>query len=310
MLFVTCCNLPNGRWVYKIPSLQANTSPRSISLVHIRAFSFTDDSASITRPRQRVGSQETPRVFFDGLNHAVHLSHLRQIESQAYQKLFQSSRPAREELWPIISNSIKDMHRLSDELPDEIEGPVKRILRCQTLYSSILILSPPDLDDDITDYGKFLIFEYAVEYAEAMSSVASDAEQFAFYTSLDMLRASFVVKRLLALFLSDFALLFGSNTSRPPPHVPWPAGAPIIQRRTVGEMLSKALNCLNLCNKTLESLELKFGYTDTLQEFRAQLSDVRRRLVQASHEEWSRSPHTAGHDHHILVGPSVDRRFS
>ena len=201
------------------------------------------------------------------------------------------------------------MHRFSSEVPDQIKDPIKKLLRCEVLYSSILILSPPDLDDDITDYGKFLIFEYAVEYADLMSSVDSDMGQFAFYTSLDMLRASFIVKRLLALLLSDFNLFFGSSISRPSLHAPASSGAPKIQRRTVGEMLSRAHNCLNLCDKTLEYLELRFGYTDPLKDFRVQSGDVRR-LIQESYDEWNRSLPTTGHGHYTLAGPSVDRRFS
>lgn len=287
----------------------AKTLHRSISLVHIRAFSFTDDSASVTHPRQRVGSPDTGLVFLHDLNPAIHLSHLRQIESHAYQKLFQSRRPALEEPWPIISSSIEDMHIFCSKLPDQIKNPIKKLLRCEALYSSILILSPPDLDDDLTDYGKFLIFEYAVEYADLMPSVGSDAEQFAFYTSHDMLRASFIVKRLLALLLSDFALFFGSSVSRPPPQAPTSSGAPVLQQRTIGEMLSRAYNCLNLCDKILEYLGLRFGYADPLKEFRVQSSDVRQ-LLKASYDKWNRNPPTTGHDHYTLAGPSMDRRFS
>lgn len=278
-------------------------------MVHIRAFSFTDDSASVTRPRQRVGSPDTSRVFFHDLNPATHLRYLRQIESDAYQKLFQSSRPALEEPWSIISRSIEDIHRFYSELPDQIKNPIKKLLRCEALYSSILILSAPDLEDDLTDYGKFLIFEYAVEYADLMSSVGSDAENFAFYTSHDMLRASFVVKRFLALLLSDFALFFGSSVSKPPPQAPTSSGAPVLPHRTVGEMLSRAYNSLNLCDKTLECLELRFGCTDPLKDFRVQSSGVRQSL-QASYEEWNRRPPTPGHGHYTLAGPSMDRRFS
>ena len=287
----------------------AKTLHRSISLAHLRAFSFTDDSASITRPPQRVGSPGTNQVFLNDQDPATHLARLRQIESKAYQKLFQSSRLAPEEPWPIISSSIEDMHRFNSELPEQIEDPIKKLLRCEALYSSILILSPPDLDDDMTDYGKFLIFEYAVEYADLMHSVGSEAEQFAFYSSLDMLRASFIVKRFLALLLSDSALFFGSNLSIPSLHIPIASGIPVIQRRTVGEMLSRAHNCLNLCDKTLEYLELRFGYTDPLTEFRVQSSDVRQ-LLQSNYDKWNRSQPAGSHEHYTLAGPSVDQGFS
>lgn len=287
----------------------AKALSRSISLVHFRAFSFTDDSVSITRPRRDPAPPHTNRVFLHDLNPATHLRHLRHIESDAYQKLFQSSRPTLEETRQITSNSVEGLHRLSSELSNHIKDPIKKLFRCEALYSSILILSPPDLDDDITDYNKFLIFEYAVEYADLMSSVGSDTEQFGFYTSLDMLRASFIVKRLLALLLSDFDMFFGKSISRPPPHIPTSSSAPVIPRRSIGEMLSRAQDCLNLCDKTLEYLELRFGYTDPLKEFRVQSSDVRQ-LLQASYEEWSRSPPSDNRCHYTLAGPSVDRRYS
>lgn len=209
----------------------------------------------------------------------------------------------------MISEAIGDMHRFRTELPDQIKNPIKKLLRCEALYTSILILSPPDLDDDIADYGKFLIFEYTIEYADLMSSASSDAEQLAFHTSLDMLRASFVVKRFLALLLSDFALFFGSSISRPPLHVPTFSGAPMIQRRTVGEMLSRAHECLNLCDKTFQDMELRFGYADPLKEFRVQSRDVRQ-LLQASYDQWNRNPDNTGHDHYALAGRSVVQGFS
>lgn len=282
---------------------------RSISLVHIRAFSFTDDSANVTRSRQRVGSPNTSRVFAHDLKPATYLGHLRQIESDAYQKLFQSSRPALEEAWPIISSSIEDMHKFCSELPNQIKSPIRKLLRCEALYSSILILSPPDLDDDLTDYGKYLIFEFSVEYADLMSSIGNDSEEFAFYTSHDMLRASFIVKRFLALLLSDFALFFGSNISRPPPQALVSSGAPVLQHQTIGERLSKANNCLKLYDRTLKYLELRFGYTDPLEEFREQSSTVRQRL-KSSYDDWNRNPNTSSHNYYSLAGPSTDRRFS
>lgn len=300
---------PNDWRILQIHIHIAEIICRSISLVHIRAFSFTDDSASVTRPRQRVGSPDTSRVFAHDLNPATCLRHLRQIESDAYQKLFQSSSPALEEPWPIISSSIEDMHKFCSELPNQIKSPIRKLLRCEALYSSVLILSPPDLDDDLTDYGKYLIFEYAVEYADLMSSIGNDSEQFAFYTSHDMLRASFIVKRFLALLLSDFNLFFGSNSSRPPPQALVSSGAPVLQHRTIRERLSKAHNCLHLYDKTLEYLELRFGYTDPLKEFRVRSSTVRQ-LLKSSYENWSRSPNTTSHDHYTLAGPSTDRGFS
>ena len=124
-----------------------------------------------------------------------------------------------------------------------------------------------------------------------------------------MLRASFVVKRLLALLLSDFALFFGSSISRPPPQTLTSTGVPVLQHRTVGEMLSRAYNCLNLCDKILEYLGSRFGYTDPLKEFRVQSSDLRQSL-KASYDEWNRSPPATGHDRYASAGPSMDRRFS
>ena len=300
---------PNDWRVLQVHIHIAKILCRSISLVHIRAFSFTDDSASITHSRQRVGPPDTSRVFAHDLNPATYLSHLRHIESDAYQKLFQSGRPALDEPWPTISSSVEDMHKFCSELPNQIKSPIRKLLRCEALYSSILILSPPDLDDDLTDYGKYLIFEYAVEYADLMSSIGSDAEQFAFYTSHDMLRASFIVKRFLALLLSDFTLFFGSSISGPPPQALTSSGAPVLQHRTVGEMLSRAYKCLNLYDKILEYLELRFGYTDPLKEFRVQSSSVRQ-LLKSSYDKWNRSPTTTSHDHYTLAGPAMDRRFS
>ena len=257
-------------------------------MVYRRGFSFTDDSANMTPPKLREGSTTTNQLFFYGLESAVQLGRLRRIQSHAYQTLFQSSRPALEDTWSFMATSLQDMHRWWAEMPDQIEKSMKRLLHCDVLFSSILILSPSGLDGKLNEYGKFLIFDYAFEYAETMSSISQDQEKVAFYTSHDLLRTSFVAERFLSLLLQDSDLIFsGIVPNLPRDSDPWSA-PPGIYSCGVGEKVNRASRCLNLLERILEWLGPRFGLSSQLNEFKVN-SRLVRQLLEAGYPNWDGS---------------------
>lgn len=184
-----------------------------------------------------------------------------------------------------MSRAISDMHQWTEDLPDHIQKPQKRMLQSDVLYSSILMLSPHGLVGELCDYGKFLIFEYAADYAESMVSVGGAQERFSFLTYHDQLRATFVAQRLISTLFRDTTLLFGGVVPRAPPDSIPPSKIPA---RTVGEMVDKALGCLKQLERTLEFLGSRYGYAGSLSEFKAQSSELGHTL-KAIRDNWSRS---------------------
>ena len=247
-------------------------------MVYSRGFSFTDGSGHVIAPKLREGSAATNPLFPYALDPAIQLGHLRRIQSEAYQKLFQSNRPALEDTWPIMATSIQNMHRWWVDLPDVIVHSMKQLLRCDVLFSSILILSPTGLEGTLSGYGKILIFEYAFEYAEIMSSISQDQGRVSFYTSHDLLRTSYVADRFLDLLLKDSALLFSGLVPVVPPKSPARSDVPGISGCGVGEMVNRSRRCLNLLERVFEWLGPRFGLPAHLNEFRGKSRSVRQSL--------------------------------
>ena len=257
-------------------------------MVYRRGFSFTDDSANMTPPKLREGSTTTNQLFFYRLESAVQLGRLRRIQSHAYQTLFQSSRPTLEDTWSFMATSLQDMHRWWAEMPDQIDKSMKQLLHCDVLFSSILILSPSGLDGKLNEYGKFLIFDYAFEYAETMSSISQDQEKVAFYTSHDLLRTSVVAERFLGLLLQDSNLIFsGIVPNLPQDSDPWSA-PPGIYSCGVSEKVNRARRCVNLFERILEWLGPRFGLSSPLNEFKVN-SRLVRQLLEAGYANWDGS---------------------
>lgn len=252
-------------------------------MVCLRGFSFTDDSANVTTPNQRMESSATDHLLSHNVGPALQMSRLRRIQSSAYQQLFQASRPALEDVWELMSTSIKDMHRWHSELTDQTKRPIKNFFRGDLLFSSILIMSPTGLVESLNDYGKFLIFEYTVEYAELVCTIGRDPDQSVLNTSHDMSRATFVAKRFLTLLNDDSGLLFSDILPQDPlsprgrsPALPLPLIAAFT--RGVGEMAKRAHACLDLLEKALEGLGSKTGNFSPLNEFKANSRLIRQSL--------------------------------
>lgn len=257
-------------------------------MVYCRGFSFTDDSANTTPPKLREDVTGTKQLFLHGLEPAAQLGQLRRIQSRAYQTLFQSSRPALEDMWSFIATSLQDMHYWLADIPNQIDGPLRKLLLCDVLFSSVLILSPSGLDGKLNEYGKFLIFDYTSKYAETMSSISHDHGKAAFYTSHDLLRTSFVAERFLSLLLQDSKLIFSGVVPSLPRHFgPWSAHPGIYNLGTL-ERVNRASRCLDLLEEILEWLGPSFGLSAPLNEFKVN-SMLVRQLLESSYANWDGS---------------------
>ena len=270
-------------------------------MAHLRGFSFTDDSASVTAPSHWDGSSSAKQLFLRRLDPATQLIHFRQLQSTIYQKLFQSKRLLFDDTWPVMATAIQQMHLWVNSLSDRIRKPFRLVFRSEVLFTSILILSPTGLIGPSNDYGKFLTFEYAVEYAKRISLIVRDYENLAFYSSLEILRASFVAKCFLTLLINDHSLLFSGVTPQTPINQPPSLEFLTIPNRGIGEKLNIASSSLDLFETTLESLGSRYGSAEPLKDFKAESFGIRRSL-QNFGKSLNRNP-SLRQGHFDLSGP-------
>ena len=252
---------------------------RAISIVHRRAFSFTDDSASVpsradTSAPLLIAARSRDQLFLRPMDTAPQLIKFRQIQSSCYQELFQSGRQPSEGSLRFVWATLRDLHEWYQGLPAGIQEPVKIAFRSEMLYTSIVILSPSEKIHSISEYAEALIFEYAVDYAGLMRSVCGGTGKYAFCTYLDALRASFIGRRLLNVLQSKQSRALDAGTvSSPQP----PSGTllpPPLPNRRSDENLDRARTAIDQLTDVLEFLGRRFGYTGLCEDFRTEARDI------------------------------------
>ena len=206
-------------------------------------------------------------TFGDQMSHqssdtALQTLKFRQLQSTWYQALLQSNRQAVKEPWESRSETLHDMHTWFAALPNSIMKSLKNLFRSEMLYSSILLISPLKKAGEVCkvcEYGKALIFEYAVDYAKTMQLICEGTKEFAICTSLDMLRASFVTGRLLDVLQDGSTYIFDAIIPQLPPTSSSSRTPPPLSNPTLEPNLDRAIDCIQRMVKVLGLLEEKFG---------------------------------------------------
>lgn len=218
---------------------------------------------------------EMDQSFRRRLDPATQLFELRQMQSSIYQKLFQTQSGKAQESWQIINDYLNKMFTWFAHLPNVIRRPIKKLFKSELLYISILILSPSLLTNAFEYYRQALVFVYAKEYADLMTSISGDLEKFAFYTCLDVLRASHIAERLIET-LTDNSQLFnkGMPKSAPTSVTIFPL-SPNLPDWSADETRIHARNCLKQFGKIIEFLGLKFNNSQSIQKFNNNLKNLK-----------------------------------
>ena len=247
-------------------------------MARLRAFSFTDDSCNVAFPSNpktfsltSTSSREQEEIFFHALDPAVQLLQLRQMLSATYQKLFMSDHRKIKDPWPVMSDSLHEMHLWMTQVPNIIRKPMKKLFYSEVLFASVLILSPPRLTSKLQPYSKALLFGYACEFANIISSILGDSEKFAFCTSYDILRVSFVASRFLAVLRDSPAQFLDGSMPNTPPSDSGLFPPPALPKRTANEISKKTINCVKTLDEVLKCLGERY---DSLKEWQKYKNDV------------------------------------
>lgn len=283
---------------------------RSISMVHARSFSFTDDSTSVDIPfTQPLMSPISTAKGIPGphsLETALLLFQFRQIQSSWYQELFQSSRDPLQNSSAYIWQMCQEMREWSDTFPDSLTLSFKDYFDIELLYSYIYCLAPSCRVQAVSTYGKTLIFEYSIAYMQKISPICRDPINTAFYTYHDALRVFFVGSQFLAVLQEEQEQILNGILpyvpivagSTPPPPLPANAGIDNVDR---------SINCINHIKETLKT----FGYRwedciALLSTFGAQAEPLVATLFRKKHhiDEYSQHNHTSSN---YLSQPGYDQ---
>ncbi|KAK3324343.1 fungal-specific transcription factor domain-containing protein [Cercophora scortea] len=226
---------------------------RAISMVHARAFSFTDDAISVGSPSVSTGS------FMSGLSGSpsVHLFELRRLQSNWYQTLFQCDPTdllpdATSFVWQMCS----EMRRWSESLPENLPIGFREMFDLELRYSYVYCIAPSARAPHMTAYGRMLIFEHAIAYIDRTYDVANAATNTAFYTYHDALRVYFMGSQFVAVLRDAGDSLLSGSIVPIPLSLPEQALPPPLPKRydpaSGGDNLDRSLRALERVSLSLK----------------------------------------------------------
>ncbi|KAL1891587.1 hypothetical protein Cpir12675_004896 [Ceratocystis pirilliformis] len=243
---------------------------RAISMVHARAFSFTDDAINVVIPKATIAkpaeqapatnngappssAPSPPPLIFP----AQHLFQLRKTQSLWYQTLFQSDDQDISDTPSFIWKMCADMKDWNSSLPSTQPAFVCEYFDLELRYSYVYCIAPSARAPQITDYSRVLIFEHTTAYLEVIHRIAKAAMSAAFYTYHDALKVYFMASQFLAVLRdAEDMLLMGAPVQIPvvnpgcPPPLPLPSR--VYLRGRDEENLDRSLRVLQLVVETLE----------------------------------------------------------
>ncbi|KAK3938720.1 fungal-specific transcription factor domain-containing protein [Diplogelasinospora grovesii] len=234
---------------------------RAISMVHARAFSFTDDSISVELPSASrtllPSSGGGPLSGLPSDDPSLLLFKLRRLQSHWYQTLFKCdpAEPlpdANSFIWQQFLQMREWRDGLSASLPLGALGMFELELR----YSYVYCLTPSERGPRLTTYDRVLIFEHAIAYMDRIYRIATADKNISFYTYHDALKVYFMGSQFVAVLRdAGDVLLSGSSVPMPPP-IPGKAPPPRLPERldraAGGDNVDRSLYCLERVALTLK----------------------------------------------------------
>ncbi|MCJ1386365.1 hypothetical protein MMC17_009491 [Xylographa soralifera] len=243
------------------------TLDRAISLAYVRAFSFSDDSANVAViPNFAIHSSfagwyDSPAEDFASTSDtsASQLLGLRQIQSNWYQKAFQSGREALTEPWQNRSSALNAMQSWARALPKSTPNPLKHLFLSEMFFSNVLVLSPQQNASLLCPYGKAILFDNAVRYSEVTLSMCDTSHSYNCCTNLDILRSRWVGEALLDILAESPTAIYETLDPAPPPLPAGSVAPPVLRQRGFVETIDEAIKTITRIDQILDALEIRFG---------------------------------------------------
>lgn len=287
---------------------------RSISMVHARAFSFTDDSSSVEYPfasptypsMEQTGSIIGPH----SMDSAHLLWQLRRAQSSWYQELFQSSRELLPQGSTYLWRMCQEMREWSNSFPDSLPLAFKDFFDLELLYSYVYCLAPSCRVHLVSDYAKNLIFEYAIAYMQKIFPISQDPINKAFYTYHDALRVYFIGSQLMAVLSDSQDQIFNRSYNSVGIGSPPPPPLPVV---TGSDQIDRSINCINHIKETLRTFGQRWDDSKALlSSFETQaepiIANLHRRKQQQQQQQRIKEESPINHSPNYMPSPGYDQR--
>lgn len=241
---------------------------RSTSLIQSRAFSFSDDSASVALPFSTAQTLVSPEakdsnhILFKSFGSAIDLFNLRRIQSDWYTELFQSGRIPLSDPYPIIWRSCEAMRNWFAGLSPSMSAEVRTFFELNLLYSYIYILAASPRMPFVAPFAQSLIFEYCIQYAEKMTSHANERVKTAPLSFYDAMRVYMTGRQFIEVLQGNEDRLL-SGIIPDPPFVPVDSAPPPPAPQTPKDFqknLARSITCIKRLTDCLGLFGLRWGY--------------------------------------------------
>ncbi|KAI5868269.1 fungal-specific transcription factor domain-containing protein [Durotheca rogersii] len=318
---------------------------RSISMVHARAFSFTDAATNVAWPRPSSFSRRASITgqILSGSEPAFLLFQLRRAQSHWYQALFQSEPTPLPDAPSFIWKVCQDMREWAEALPTSLPPGMRELFDLELRYSFVYCIAPSARAPHLTDYGRLLIFEHAIAYVERIFEIAhagggaNVGRNTAFYTYHDALRVFFMASQFVAVLRDAEDLLLAGVTvplplvelgKPPPPPLPRPGagiagansggGLPAGAGGATADNVDRSIACLEKAARTLAKYGERWDTCVSLQQsfelISAELSDrlrVRKQMQRYAppHSHPQHPQHAHAHSGQHIAAPPPPREM-
>ncbi|KAL1306760.1 hypothetical protein AAFC00_005423 [Neodothiora populina] len=268
---------------------------RSTSLVQTRAFSFSDDSSNVSMPftaahsaarKQGQLSKTIDSITLKTLDTAPELFKLRTLQSAWYAELFQSGREPWQDPYPSIWRICLSMKVWWDHLPTTISQHLRSFLELNLLYSYIYVLAPSPRVPNVAPFAQALIFEYAIQYSEKMTTHVENRKHAAPISFYDAMRAYMTGRQFIEVLQNNQDRLL-SGLMPDLPHVPLDSAPPPpvpSTPRDVQTNIARSISCLKKFTDCLSIFGMRWGYMSWRDRFQADSEDLLQDLNRRSWE--------------------------
>lgn len=295
------------------------TLDRYISIAYGRAFSFTDDSASVLLPvlanpmSPNRSNDAAPQLFLRSLQPSLYLFDIRRVQSAFYQTTHFSSQTE----WPTSTASeynssiLQDIRAWYATIPASLSQRHILFFRLESLYSQILALSPSCRipSSNMSDLTKTLIFEYTIQFTDQLLPAVQDTNWHAFLTYVDFLRVNTIGRQFREAMWSNFDQLLSGGVphSRESSVEPGSALPPTPLQRSTSplENCARAIQCLNNIIEILDYARQRWSFGNLCEKFQ-QESAVLMGKLRNKQQELGTPQYFTGDMSHLQGAPMQD----
>ncbi|RLM00503.1 hypothetical protein CFD26_108577 [Aspergillus turcosus] len=256
---------------------------RGVSTALERTLSFSDASVNVALPSVTTapGFADSSDVFLHSVQPAWHIVKIRQIMSTAYQNKYdyenEASLPNSISTWSLCYKAQEWL----DNAPQNTAGPFTILYALESLYTTIIILSPMHRFTGTSDYSKVLLFERCMDYIRKLHQILETPSLVPLMTYLDIQRAYQISSWFLDLLDRHSELVL--NPSVPPlPNIPFETPEPpMINNKDRVNCHARAVVCLDYTQDLLQYCLRKWGIATLLDAFQTVSASARKQLMQS-----------------------------